>query len=509
VAVDRWLPELAAKTAAVDARRRYTYGELAEASRRVAAGLRQAGVRAGDVVACQLPNWNEFALVAVAVSRLGAIITPIPPPFRETELRFILGITEARALVLPGVFRNFDHASMIGELRRAAPALEAIFVCRGEAAGPARPFEALLEPEPIAEAPLVDVDAVAEVIFTSGTTGEPKGVMHSARTQFAVLAPIVPRLGFSPADVTLMPSTFGHQTGFLYGLCLTFQVGGTGVWMDMWQPEAAASLIERERVTFTMGATPFLKDLSELPTLGQRDFHSLRLFICAGAPIPRELARDARHRLGCAISAGWGMSENGLVTINALDDPEEKITGTDGAPIDGTELRVVGPEGAPLPAGIEGELQSRGPSSFVGYWKRPAETRRSWTADGWFMTGDRGRLDADGYLTITGRSKDIIIRGGENISPAEIENLLYAHPKVQAVAAVGVPDPRLQERVCVCVVPRAGQSIELSELTGFLAEKRLARFKLPERLLVLDALPTTPSGKVQKFKLRAQLAGEG
>ncbi|MBI4594516.1 MAG: AMP-binding protein, partial [Candidatus Rokubacteria bacterium] len=254
------------------------------------------------------------------------------------------------------------------------------------------------------------------------------------------------------------------------------------------------------RVTFTMGATPFLQDLTYVDT--RRDLSSLRLIISAGAPIPRPLVRDARARLGCAISAGWGMTENGLVTCNGLEDPEEKVFTTDGCPLPGMELRIVGDEGRDLPAGTEGDLLVGGPSQFVGYFKRPQFTRESLTADGWFQTGDRGTLDRDGYLSITGRSKDLIIRGGENIPVMEIENLLFDHPKIAGVTIVGMPDPRLGERACAFVIPRPGQTVTLPEVVAYLEAKQVARQKFPERLEVVAEFPMTPSGKVQKYRLR-------
>ena len=297
-----------------------------------------------------------------------------------------------------------------------------------------------------------------------------------------------------------MASTLGHQTGYLYGYCLTMLLGATAVWLDVWTAEEGARLIEAERVTFSMGATPFLRDLAY--TEARRDLGSLRVFISAGAPIPRPLVRDARERLRCAISAGWGMTENGLVTCNGLRDPEDKVVGSDGAPLPGMELRVVDGDCAPLPAGTEGDLLVRGAAQFVGYFERPQFTADAHTADGWFKTGDRGTLDPAGYLAITGRSKDLIIRGGENIPVVEVENLLYTHPKIAGVAIVAIPDPRLGERACAVVIPREGQTITLGEVVAFLERHQLARQKLPERLEVVSEFPMTPSGKIQKYRLR-------
>jgi cyclohexanecarboxylate-CoA ligase len=328
--------------------------------------------------------------------------------------------------------------------------------------------------------------------------------MHTPNTVLANVVPVVERLGLSDRDVVLMASTFAHQTGYLYGFCATLVLGATGVWLDVWSAEAAAALVARERVTFTMGATPFLRDLTY--GSGGHDLSSLRVFISAGAPIPRPLVADARARLGCAISPGWGMTENGLVTCVGPDDPEDKVLATDGSPARGMELAIVDADGRPQPPGVEGDLLVRGASQFVGYYRRPDFTRDSHTADGWFRTGDRGRLDADGYLSITGRTKDLIIRGGENIPVAEVEGVLFTHPKVAGVALVGMPDPRLGERACAFVVPKAGAAPTLAELVAWLEAHQLARQKFPERLELVEEFPMTPSGKVQKYRLRQTIA---
>ncbi|MGH7392515.1 MAG: AMP-binding protein [Candidatus Rokuibacteriota bacterium] len=511
VYLDRWARERADKTAIVDARGRLTWSALARMVERVAHGLQAAGIEREAIVSTQLPNWNEWIVLALACVRVGAILNPIPPTYRAGELRFILGALEAQAFVIPARFRGHDYVAMTGGLRAAAPALRHVWVARGEPGPGMRAFveltdtawEARADRRPLAG---TDPNAVSEVVFTSGTTGEPKGVMHTSNTVLAICYPLVDRLGFHAGDVALMSSTFGHQTGFLYGYCLTLLLGATGVWLDVWNAEEAARLVETERVTYTMGATPFLQDFTYAPAVAARDIGSLRLFISAGASIPRKLVQDARARLRCAISAGWGMSENGLVSCSGLRDAEEKVFGTDGVPLPGMELRVVDPAGGGVPAGVEGDLLVRGHAQFVGYWKRPEFTREAHTADGWFKTGDRAVLDADGYVAITGRSKDIIIRGGENISVAEVENLLFAHPKVQSVAVVAMPDPRLVERACAYVIPRRGEAPTLAELAGWLEGHGLARHKLPERLELVGELPMTPSGKVQKYRLREDVA---
>jgi cyclohexanecarboxylate-CoA ligase len=513
VYLDRWATARPERVAIVDGRGRLAYGELARLVERAAHALQAHGIDRGSIISCQLPNWNEFILVALAASRVGAVLNPIPPIYRASELRFILGRLESQAMVIPAVFRGFDYVALLESLRPELPRLEQVFVAQGRPGDAMQAFTSLTDRawesrQGRRSLPGTDPNQVNEVVFTSGTTGEPKGVMHTANTTLSLIHPTIERLGFSERDVILMSSTFGHQTGYLYGFCLTVLLGATGVWLDVWNAAEAARLIEAERVTFTMGATPFLQDLTYTPALDRHDVSSLRLFLSAGAPIPRALVQDARQRLRCAISAGWGMSENGLVTCNALNDPDDKIFGTDGAPLPGMELMVVDDGGHQAPAKTEGDLLVRGTSMFVGYFKRPEFTRDAYTADGWFKTGDRAMLDADGYVSITGRTKDLIIRGGENISVAEVENLLFAHPKIASVAVVGMPDRRLQERACAFVIPQAGESLTLAELVAYLEARSLARQKFPERLEIMEQFPMTPSGKIQKYRLRQLIAAK-
>lgn len=509
--LDRWASQRSGKLAMADAQGRLTWADLARQVERVAWGLQAVGLGPGSIISVELPNWNEWVVVALAAVRLGAILNPIPPTYRAAELRFILRTLESEAFVIPGQFRNHDYVAMAAALRAEVPSLREVFVCRGTPGEGMRPWTWLTETaweQHAGRRPLAGTDpnAVTEVIFTSGTTGEPKGVMHTSNTVLSIIYPLMDRLAFSEHDVCLMASTFGHQTGYLYGYALTLLLGSTGIWLDIWNAETAARLMEAEGVTYTMGATPFLQDLTYTPALEYHRPRRLRLFISAGASIPRKLVQDARRRLGCAISAGWGMTENGLVTCNGLDDPEEKVFGTDGRPLPGMELLVTDDKGAPLPPGTEGELLVRGHSQFVGYWRRPEFTREAHTPDGWFRTGDRAILDHDGYVSITGRSKDLIIRGGENISVAEVENLLFAHPKIQNVAVVAMPDPRLVERACAFVIPRPGETLTLEEIVAYLESKQLARHKFPERLELVSEFPMTPSGKIQKYRLRQIIA---
>jgi cyclohexanecarboxylate-CoA ligase len=348
-------------------------------------------------------------------------------------------------------------------------------------------------------------DDVIQVLYTSGTTGEPKGVMHTSNTLFSNLTPYIGRLGLSGSDVVLMASPLAHQTGFMYGVMMPVQLGCPVVLQDIWNADRAADLVAGEGVTFTMASTPFLADLTDCAERRPEAFRTLRIFLAAGAPIPRVLVRRAREHLGAHIVSAWGMTENGAVTTTKLDDPPQQVFESDGCALPGMELRTVDALGHPLAAGEEGRLQVRGCSNFVGYLKRPSLYGTD--AEGWFDTGDLARLDAEGYVRITGRSKDIIIRGGENIPVVEIEGILYKHPGVAEVAIVAMPDARLGERACAFVVPKGGASLSLPDLAAFLQNEKVAKQYIPERVEIVPELPKTPSGKVQKFRLREAAKG--
>jgi cyclohexanecarboxylate-CoA ligase len=502
------------KLAAIDARGEITYGELKRLSDRAALGLLELGVQPGDVVSFQLPNWIEFLVVHFAVTRIGAVNNPLIPIYRDREVGFMVGLAKSTVIVVPQEFRGYDYPGMVERLRSDWPEMAHVLVVDGPTTDTQAswtefietPWEERRDPGELAGL-RPDPDDVTLLIFTSGTTGEPKGVMHTHNTLIAANAPLPERLGVSKDDVIHMASTFAHLTGFLYGARLPTQVGGaTAVYQDVWDAERFVDLVEQHRISYTSAATPFLHDTLCAPGLAGRDVSSLRLFCCMGAPIPRAIVREAKQKLpGLTVLGGWGQSENALVTLGIPGDPEEKIVERDGYPWPGMEIRTVGFDGTPLAAGQEGRLQVRGPFLFVGYAERLEMTRASFDGD-WFDTGDLAVVDEDGYLNITGRTKDVIIRGGENIPVAYIENVLYEHPALSGVAVVGVPDPRLQERACAVVTLQPGvEGFTLAELKAFLEEKGVARQYWPESLEVVGELPRTASGKIQKFQLRAAL----
>jgi cyclohexanecarboxylate-CoA ligase len=349
-------------------------------------------------------------------------------------------------------------------------------------------------------------DDITQLLYTSGTTGEPKGVMHSANTLMANIAPYAERLCLNRHDVELMATPMAHQTGFMYGLMMPIMLRAGAVLMDIWEPRKAVELIRAQGATFTMASTPFLSDLTKTVEDSGQPVPSLKTFLCAGAPIPGPLVERARAVLGTKIVSAWGMTETGAVTLIKLDDPDELAFSTDGCPLPGVELKVVHFDGKELPAGQVGKLLVRSCSNFGGYLKRPQLNGTD--AEGWFDTGDLAHMDANGYIRISGRSKDVIIRGGENIPVLEVEALLYKHPAVAQVAIVAYSDERLGERACAIVVPKGGQQLDFEGMVAFLKAQKIAVQYIPERLIVRDAMPATPSGKVQKFRLR-QMLSEG
>jgi cyclohexanecarboxylate-CoA ligase len=429
------------------------------------------------------------------------------PIFREREVEFMLNLGRSKVLIVPHRFRDFDYGAMVASMRPRLPHLRHVFVIGGE--GETSFEDRLLgtggdgDREPAASlfgARRPGPDDVIQVLYTSGTTGEPKGVMHTSNTLFSNIHPYAARLGLSANEVVLMASPLAHQTGFMYGAMMPIELGGRLVLQDIWNADRAAEVIAEEGVTFTMASTPFLADLTNVAARRPAAFQSLRMFLSAGAPIPRVLVRRAAEHLDARIISAWGMTENGAVTTTRPEDPPEKTFETDGLPLPGMELRIVDANGGALPAGAEGRLLVRGCSNLLGYLKRPHLYATD--ADGWFETGDLARLDEDGYVRITGRSKDIIIRGGENIPVVEIEGILYRHPAIAEVAIVAMPDDRLGERACAFIVPREGAALSMQAVTEFLQAEKVTKLYLPERVEVVRELPKTPSGKIQKFKLR-------
>lgn len=495
-----------------DTRTALSYRELDRIVTRMAAGLASLGVKKSEVVSCQLPNWWQMTALHLACVRIGAILNPLMPIFRERELSFMLGHAHSRVLVAPKVFRGFDYAAMVEGLRGKLPDLQHTLVIGGEGGNDfgqvllEQPWETRVDTHALFAERHLDGDDVVQLLYTSGTMGEPKGVLHTSNTLFSNVRAYAERLHLNSEDIVFMASPMAHQTGFLYGLMMPIYLQTTAVLQDVWDPLYAVKIIAAEKPTFTKASTPFLADLLDVAPKHRQELASLRMFASAGAPIPEALVERAGTAMNAKIISAWGMTENGAVTTTRPEDDPERAIHTDGQALPYMEVQVVDDHGHKVPSGTEGNLMVRGGSLFVGYLQRP----ELYDVDehGWFATGDLARMDAQGYIRVTGRTKDVVIRGGENVPVVEIENLLYKHPAISSVALVGCPDERLGERVCAYVTLKEGHAeLSLEDVVAFLQEQRLAKTYLPEYQEVLPELPRTPSGKIQKFKLREQAKG--
>lgn len=488
--------------------RRISYRELGDMVARAAASLRRLGLGRGDIVAMQSPTWWEAVVSTIACARIGAVLNPLMPMFRERELTFMLGFAGAKAFIVPKTFNNFDFESMANALKPQLPSLQHIIVIRGD--GPNAFDACLLDHEERLQAGDLAADAVPRtdelsvLMYTSGTTGSPKGVMHSPNTLICGINNVVNRGKLTSEDVILDCAPFGHMIGFLTAL-IAIRLGATTVLQDSWNGKRAVELIVAEGVAFSTGATPYLSDICDAAAASDKKPVGLRLFVCAGAPIPSALIERAARELNLRVASAWGMTET---LANTMTEPElafDKSPKTDGRPLEGSEVKVVDDEGKRVPTGTIGRLLVRGAQMLLGYYNRP--DIELFDSEGWMDTGDLAFMDDDGYIRIAGRTKDIIIRGGENVPVADIENVLYEHPDVLAVALVGYPDARLGERGCAFIEFRPGRQFDFSAMQAHLAEKKVTKQFWPERLEIVEAMPRTPSGKIQKFSLRDRAKG--
>jgi cyclohexanecarboxylate-CoA ligase len=483
--------------------RSVTRAEFVHLVERLAAGLRSRGVAAGDVVAYQLPTSLDAVLLHYAITWLGAVASPISLLHREHDLRYMLGLVRPTLVVARPEYRGHPYAAM---LRQVAAEVE--LNSEVLAVAPGDLVQLVADEDPVAPAE-VDPNAPLYIVWTSGTTGEPKGVVHTHNTGLCGLDRKLRRIRVGQNDAMLVMVPIAHHIG-IYAMHMLGLAGVRLVLMESWNANTGVELIERTRITFTSGPPTFLVDLLRSEALRRHDVSSLRLFSCGGAPVPASVVELAQERMPrCRTVASYGTSEEGYVTCVSPDDPPELSAVSDGRPLDDMEVRILGSDGHDLPPGEEGDLVVRTPSCFAAYAHRPDTTREAFLAEGdWRWTGDRAMLRADGTVRITGRSKDIIIRGGINLPVVQIESALLKHPGVGSVAVVAMPDQRLGEKACAFVVPNSGYSVPLTldDLRMTLRQQAIAPTYWPERLELLDSLPMTASGKVQKFRLREVIA---
>jgi cyclohexanecarboxylate-CoA ligase len=476
------------------------YAEVAAAARSVAAGLRARGVEAGDRVVVQLPNWWETIVAAWGVFLAGGVLVPVVPIYRERELGFVIEQVRPAAVIAPSTYRGHDHSSTLRRLLAALQPSAALVTVRGDA-DDADGFSALLETAPEAPAPGANPDDIAVVLYTSGTSADPKGALHSHRTLIAEIRDVTSWCRLEPSrERVFMASPLSHITGLSYGILLPVDLGSPVVLQERWDPAEAVELIERHGCTFTVSATPFLRGLAE--AYADRGRSRLRTFVCGGADIPAALVRDAHHAMGTRIVRTYGSTELPTATMGDPFGDLDAAADVDGIPMGGNEVTTRPDEnGSP-------ELLVRGPELFLGYLDERLNAD-AFTPDGYFRTGDLAEITADGAIRITGRIKDVINRGGEKFSAAEVEAALLTHPAVTDVAVVSYPDPVLVERACAFVVAHpelATPSVE--ELRALVVAAGMAVQKAPEMVISVVALPRTASGKVQRYVLRNQVRGQ-
>ncbi|GAA1858835.1 AMP-binding protein [Brevibacterium marinum] len=496
--LDHWTSQTPDSVVSRDPYGSHTYRQLSADAEACARGLIDLGVAPGEVVGIHLPNWYEWLVIHLGALKAGAVTNGLIPIYRDREIGYMAKKAAVTVLFVPNRFRKFDYPDMVDRLRDGLPDLRHTVVVDAPGEEPFVAREGLERwadfldrgdhgsvDAPSASTSATDVDwdsrrpapnDVGLILFTSGTTGDPKGVMHTHNSVLSASLPWPDSLGLGPDSVIHMASTFGHLTGYMYGVCLPLLVGGSGVFQDAWNGEEFARLVEEFGIEHTSGATPFLHDLIEAAKTTERDLSSLRHFCCMGAPIPRVMVHEAKELLpNLNVFGGWGQTECGLVTMTAPGDSDDKVTSTDGRALGDMQVRVVDPLGEPVPSGTEGKVQVRGPFLFVGYLKEPKLTDQAFDGD-WLDTGDIAEMDAEGFIKIGGRSKDIIIRGGENIPVA-----------------------------CAVVTLREGHTFTMDDLREFFAAKGVTKHYWPEALQCLDEFPRTPSGKIQKFKLREEV----
>ncbi|WP_424808410.1 CoA transferase [Rhodococcus sp. 27YEA15] len=491
--------------AVVDEQGSLDHGEVLHAARRLSAYMYHRGVRSGDVVTVIMPNWREFVVVHMAVGLLGGVVNPLLPLVDEATMQHVFGTSRSRFVFAADEHRRLLPATLaVRAAERCESVIEVVRVRGGEGT-----LDDILAEswEDRVEVPRWSPDARAwdTVTFTSGTEALPKGVVHTHQTtMYGLRAYVGDRLGLTAGDVVFMPSPICHASGMEWGLRTAIYVGAPLVLQDRWDPEVALDLIDTHGCTYTLAATPFIVDLLSAASTGPVRGQSLRYVASGGAAIPRHLFPRVRETFGAELLAVFGASES-YVTTATTPGSADLLAMSDGNPLTGIEVAILDEEGDPVPAGSAGEIVTRGPQLFLGYLGDPDLTRRSFRGE-WYRFGDLGLIDDNGMLHVTGRIKDIVIRGGENISVREIEEALAGHPSVDGVAVVGYPDHRLGERCCAVVVPAPGHAPDLRSLTQFLLEQGIATFKLPERLELIDALPMTATGKVRKADLRSRLA---
>jgi fatty-acyl-CoA synthase len=493
--------------------RRCTYAQVDAQAEALAAALAELGIEAGDRIALTLPNWPEFVVALFAAAKLGAVIVPLNPRFTPPELQYMLRHSESAVVVTAENWEGTDYLARFESFFNVLPDLQYV-VSVGEEElwydDRIHQFEDLVSsgegrPYPRAEG---GGDRAFAILYTSGTMGKPKGVELTHENVLSTAASTADALGLRDDDVVFGVNMLFNVFGLVTGVLATMAAGARLVLQDDQDLAAGLDIVERERVTVFHGVpTNFILALAD-PSLPGRDLSSLRSGIVAGAPVPEELVGRIQRGLVPGIRVGYGMTETGsTVSVTCAGDTPGKQSGTVGKPFPDVEVRVLDVDGTVLPEESVGEIAVRGPGVMHGYYRQPGETSQVFTSDGFFLTGDLGMLDEEGYLHLLGRRKEMIIRGGFNVYPREVEDRLHAHPAVLDVTVVGLPDEILGEIACACIVPVEGAIVTGQEIRDFCREV-LADYKVPDLVRFLDSFPLTGSGKVRRVELARMISAE-
>ena len=511
--VEHWAQVQGDKVAVSDGYGELTWSQLHSQSLRLAGKLLKLGIAHGDRVQVQLPSWNEYVVIYAALGRIGAVLVPTMPIYRWDEVTHAINHAGAKISIVCGTYRNFDYHQMLRDVRSNCPTLNHVITVRTEAGEGESRYEDLVAGDDIPSAevlgPLPSADDPHAIIFTSGTESRPKGCYHTFNTfGYTVHALGEGVFGIGPDDTMFMPSPITHATGLAVGVTIPLVLGASAHVMDSWEANAGLERIQKHGCTVSMGATPFVQMALDTFDPEKHDLSSMRIWASAGAPIPPGLLGEWKEKFpDCALLPIYGRSEGLLVTSCRDGDDPEKVLSSDGRALPGVDLRIQDEDGKQVAAGEEGEICHGGPGLMLGYWADPERTAEAIEPSGVSHSGDLGRVDSEGYMRVTGRIKDLIIRGGTNISAREVEDHLVTHPKVSAAAVVAMPDRVLGERACAFVVAAGEEVPTFEELTDYLRNVRqIAVVKLPERLELIDELPMTATGKIQKFVLRDMVA---
>ena len=517
VSVEMWqeralyevVDDIAARTpdriALADQHERLTYGEFVRRTNNIAAWLVGQGLEAGAPVALQATNRVALALMHFACDRADMLFLPLSSAWREREIGHLLGLAQAQVLFVPARTDRHDYRAIVDQIRGDLPDLKLVGVLDG--LGGDVDLSVIATQGDNAYSTEVDPNTPRYIMVASGTTELPKMSLWTDNNLWAFMKHYRESVEMTGGDICLgmAPANTG-ATGYVFPVLAPLLAGATSVLVEDWDPTVALELLESEKATIASAVPTQILKLFQEDSLDAHDFSALRVFTNAGAAMPPDAAREMESVFGCTGQVVYGTTDGGVPFMTRVDDPEEKRWSTVGRTLPHGEVRLLDPFGADVAQGKPGEIAWRSPTKTFGYLNEQERTEAAWFKDGWYRSGDLGRFDAAGFLSIIGRVKDMIIRGGQNISPRELEDVIIRHLSVAEVSVVGIPDPIYGERACACIILRAGATLEVQDLLDFMLEQGMAKFKLPERVEIFDEFPSSAGGKVTKVELRKMVA---